>query len=290
MRHSTGVKMMSEPSDQPVDRVFMVLEAVARADRPSTISEIAVSVGLPAPTVHRLVAQLIGRGHLKRAVGSKRVLPAPRLIEFGAGILQGAMLLDRPHAILVGLAQEILEDCQIGIVADGEVLYVDTARADHISGLHFRPGRRAPLHCTSIGKLFLAYIPGSQFENWLSGANLWSLTERTISKGEDLRRSLEDVRQQGWSYSGEEYILGVSGCAVPIRVRNRFVAGLGVAAPAVRFDIERARAIEPRLKDAAQAISQALEQVDPPLAHTSEIVSKSSAQKSKISSVLSKQR
>lgn len=245
---------------QPLDRVFMVLEAVAAAQRPVTITEIASSVRLPPPTVHRLVGQLLDRDLLKRAVDSKKVLPGGRMVELGAATLEGAFLSDRSHAILNELAVRIAEHCQIGVPAGGEILYVDSARADRRVGLQFNPGRRAPLHCTSIGKLFLASLPAKGLEAWLETTPLPALTPDTIVDPDALRAEIERVRERQWASTHSEYVEGVVGCAVPILKRGRFVAGLGVSVPAARLDPARFDTLVQDLSAAAEAITRTLEE------------------------------
>jgi DNA-binding IclR family transcriptional regulator len=246
--------------DQPLDRIFLVLESVLAAGNPITISEIAERVGLPTPTVHRLTAQLNNRGMLKRAIGSKRVLPGPRLVALGAQILEAAMLMDRPHASLQRLANEIGEHCQIGVVVDGEVHYVDTARVDQPSGLRFQPGRQAPLHCTSIGKLFLACLPDAELGRWLDGAHLHTYTDNTMVDRIQLGKSIRKIRKSGWAWNNEEYVAGVVGCAVPIRTsRGGFLAGLGLAAPASRLSFNKCEKLIPRLNMAADDVAKALD-------------------------------
>src|SRR6185437_9436878 len=229
---------MAQASDQPIDRVFNVLETICKAAGPTSIAEIAASLGLPTPTVHRIVEQLSARGLLKRALDSKRVMIGARLVEFGTSILRNAMIGDRPHAILMEVARSIPEHCQIGIVSEGEVLYVDTAHVAVGNGLQFNPGRRAPLHCTSIGKLFLASMSPKRFEDWLAIADLKAFTKHTIADKNALYADIKSIRKTRWAYSGEEFVDGVSGCAVPIHTRNRFIGGLGVAAPSIRFSFD----------------------------------------------------
>jgi DNA-binding IclR family transcriptional regulator len=249
---------MPANSDQPIDRVINILEAICKADGPTSIAEIAASVNLPPPTVHRVVEQLSMRGLLKRALGSKRVVIDARLIELGTSILRNAITSDQPHAILMELARSIPEHCQIGIVSEGEVLYVDSARVAVGSGLQFNPGRRAPLHCTSIGKLFLASMSAKSFEHWLAVASLEIFTAHTITDKRALRADVKTTRKRGWAYSGEEFVDGVSGCAVPIRAPKRFIGGLGVAAPSIRFSFDDAQSVIPRLINASRAITDAI--------------------------------
>jgi DNA-binding IclR family transcriptional regulator len=249
---------MPDTADQPIDRVINVLEAICKADGPKSIAEIASSVDLPAPTVHRVVEQLSTRGLLKRALGSRRVVIDGRLVHLGASILRNAILGDRPHTILMEVAKSIPEHCQIGIVSEGEVLYVDSARVAVGHGLQFTPGQRAPLHCTSIGKLFLASMSAKKFDDWLSVADLQAFTPHTIIDKRALRADIKMIRKNHWAYTGEEFVDGVSGCAVAIQTRGRFIGGLGVAAPSIRFGFDKAQTVLPRLINASHAIAAAI--------------------------------
>ncbi|MEP6608373.1 MAG: helix-turn-helix domain-containing protein [Burkholderiaceae bacterium] len=76
--------------DQPHDRALAVLNAVADAARPTSITEVAVDCGLPVPTVYRLVAHLEKRGMLSRALGSKRVVVGPSLVRLTTASLEAA--------------------------------------------------------------------------------------------------------------------------------------------------------------------------------------------------------
>ena len=153
-----------------MDRALAVLDGtgvVARAT-PLSVTDIAETCRLPVPTAHRLVMQLEKRGLLKRALDSKKVIVGPALLCLGLAALDAALRGDRPHQILLALSASLGEHVQVGIRSDNDVLYVDTAHAPESGpGLQFVQGRRAPLYCTSIGKIFLAEVPKDEFARWL---------------------------------------------------------------------------------------------------------------------------
>jgi len=249
--------------EKPFDRVFLVLEAVVSAAQPTTVSEVAAKVSLPTPTVHRLVTQLVERGFLRKELGSKRVLAGPRLVEMGAEIVGSAMRADTTHIVLRSLASELGEHCQIGIVDEGEILYVDTARGAQGAGaglsIEFQPGRRAPLHCTSIGKLYLASLPDAELRALIADTKLRTYTANTLVDKAKLLKCAREVRATGWAWNNEEYVVGIVGCAVPIVGRHgRLIAGLGLSAPSARVDLGKLKQFIPRLKSAASRISKSL--------------------------------
>ena len=67
---------------QSVGRAFEILEVIAAQGGELSLSEIAASVGLPAPSAHRLLRTLVSLGYLRQET-SRRYALAPRLIRLG---------------------------------------------------------------------------------------------------------------------------------------------------------------------------------------------------------------
>jgi IclR family acetate operon transcriptional repressor len=245
--------------EQPFDRALAVLDVVTRAARPVSVTDIAGECGLPVPTVHRLVAQLEKRALLKRVLGSKKFVVGFGLVRLGVAAIEAALRTDRPHQILVAFANQIGEHCQVGLRSENSILYIDTAQALRSKGLHFEQGRRAPLHCTSIGKLFLAEMTDAEFGWWLSHAPLEAVAPRTLVSPVTLRSVVRKVKKEGWAMSNEEIAAGVVGCAVPIRdFDGRLVAGLGLSIPSARVAFDQLSQFRAAMQSAAAEIAAAL--------------------------------
>jgi DNA-binding IclR family transcriptional regulator len=258
MRKPPKVQDQTEPRDQPLDRAFAFLAALASAARPTSVTELATLCAIPVPTAHRLAGQLEQRGLVKRALASKKLLVGPALVQLGMAAAEAAVRSDRVHSILVALAAKLGEPCQIGVRAGNEVVYVDTVRAARSSGLHFEQGRHAPIHSSSIGKIFLAEMPDEQLDLWLQNTELTRLTPATIVSTRKMKATLKDVRRNGWSASNEEFAPGVVGCAVPIRLPNgSLIAGLGISVPSARASFSEVKAHVPALQRAAREIAAA---------------------------------
>lgn len=245
--------------DKPFDRLLGVLEVVANAGQAISMAEIALACDLPAPTVHRLVAQLEERNLLKRLPGSKKLLVGLALVQLGSAAMRSALRSDLPHQILFALATRIGEHCQIGQRMDNDVVYVDAASSMRSQGLRFEPGKRSPMHCASIGKLFLADMEQEQLDWWLAHTDLTAETSNTITDPKQLREVIDQVRKEQWAMSNEEVIAGVVGCAVPIRdAQGRLLAGLGIAVPTARIGYENLTKFRTAMENAAKEISEAL--------------------------------
>ncbi len=250
-------------TDQPLDRALAILGAVADAARPISVTEIAAECSLPVPTVHRLVAQLERRGLLSRALGSKKLVVGRDLVKLGLASLEGALRTDRPHHILATLANRLGEHCQIGRRFDDAIVYVDSVTVRRTDGLYFEQGGRAPMHCTSTGKLFLAEMSDADLDFWIAHADLRRMTPSTIVSASALRTAIRKVRHDAWATTNGELVVGVVGCAVPIRsASGRLIAGLGVSAPDARTSPEQLKKYRPVMQSAAAEIAASISSDD----------------------------
>lgn len=246
--------------EAPIDKTLTIMEIVASARRPLTVTEISTSAKLPIPTVHRLVRQLVERGLFKRHLTSKRVMPGVRLVTLGVESIQTSLYADKPHALLKSLVVQIGEFAQISMVVDSELICVDAAAVHRPLGLHLEQGNKAPLHCTSIGKLYLSDLADDEFSTWLRAAKLKPFTEHTIANATELRRHCQEIRARGWASCNEELNLGVVGCGVRLPLRNSsgFI-GLCISAPAARMKHDTIIGYVPTLRKFAKEITQVFE-------------------------------
>ena len=244
--------------DSPLARAFSILEAIGRAGGPISASAVADDVGLPAPTVHRIAVQLERQRLLNRALDSKAFVVAPRLSTLSMALLRSSAYSGPLHAILQKLATEVKEICNVGIQVRDEVMYIDNIPSAWPLTVHFGVGSRVPLHCTSIGKLFLAQMDKQQRAKLFRAGVLQRFTQRTVTDPRALERILHGIARNGYAITDQEYIDAVVGVAVPIMGSNgRVYAGLSVSAPKSRVSLKDLKGMLPALRSAAQRISAA---------------------------------
>ena len=165
----------------PTVKAVAILEAMATARRPLGVSELGALLGLPKPTAHRIVRMLETEGLLQREPGSRRFVPGARMVQLGLGIVAASMLRGPRHAILEALSQKIGETCNFGVMTGSHVIYLDRVESAWPFGLRFEPGSRVPLHCTSMGKLFLSQLPEKKRALLLRSIPLYRYTENTFT-------------------------------------------------------------------------------------------------------------
>jgi IclR family acetate operon transcriptional repressor len=251
--------MLDSSADGPLGRALAIIEHVATQKKAVTVAEIADALGLPAPTTHRLVGNLEEHGLLQRSLGSKRLVLGNKMLLLGAKAIGAGFRTARRHAVLQDVARQIGEQCEIGVVRENVVTYVDSVRVSPSASLQFDPGVSAPIHCTSTGKIYMSRLPRGAREKLVRSLDLVQYTDGTIVDPERLLAAIEMTRKRGWAKSNEEFVKGVVGCAVPIfGPDDVLIACLGVSIPAARVSFDELDAIIPPLHAAAARLSKAI--------------------------------
>ena len=256
----TDAKSAVEPDDRlkvnVFQRSFAVLEYVVRAGHPVAPSDIAEHLHLPKPTVYRMIESFEAQGFLRRQFASRRIGIGPRLADFGFDVVRASIQHAPRRSILNALVAEVGETCNIGTLEGNEIVYLDRVEAKHWPlRLNFHIGSRVPLHCTAIGKLFLAHLPASQREKLLSAMDMTALTPHTIVERARLETELQAIAADGLSVDREEYTIGVVCVAAPIfNKKGEIQAGVAIQAPAARMSVADAERHREALLQAAREI------------------------------------
>src|SRR5262249_34227401 len=132
---------------------------------------------------------------------------------------------------------------------------------------------RVPIHCSSAGTIFLAFMSARERKLALAG-KLQRYSSKTILSREKLIGSLDEVRRKGIAFADETYLSGIRGTSVPVFGSDRdVIAVVSMLAPSPRLSIRGLAALGPEVKRTAQAISEDLvhASVTPHRARSSEI-------------------
>jgi DNA-binding IclR family transcriptional regulator len=243
-----------------VPKALRVLETVAGRKRPMSIAEIATALDIPQPTAHRIVGTLEKLGFIGREPGRRRIVEGARLVSLGLDTLQAAASHRSTHAVLEALAKRTGESCNLGVMANGHVVYIDRVESQWPLGLRFETGSRVPLHCTAIGKLLLAQLPGGALDAHLASGALTRYTATTITDPRRLKAELERIRKLEYSIDNQEFMSGVVCIAVPVaRPRDGGTcAALAISAAEARLTLAGVKRFLPDLRAAAAKVARSL--------------------------------
>jgi DNA-binding IclR family transcriptional regulator len=249
-------KMPSQtPTIQVLERTFGLLDVLAAHQDPVSLKEISERTGLHPSTAHRILNDLtIGRFVDRPQAGSYRL--GMRLLELGNLVKARLDVRDAALAPMRELHKLTHQPVNLSMRQGDEIVYIERTYSER-SGMQVvrAIGGRAPLHLTSVGKLFLAQDDAQRVRAYATRTGLAGHTRNSITALAPLERELAGVRQNGHARDDEELELGVRCMAAGIHDdQGKLIAGLSISAPADRLEDPWLE----RLKATASQISAAL--------------------------------
>jgi len=245
----------TKSSIQVIDRMMHLIDTLVRHPSPANLKQLALETGLHPSTAHRILAVMVENRLVDRIEPGTyrlgiRLLELGNLVRMRLNVRQEAL----PH--MQRLHDDIRETVNLSVRQGDEVVYVERVSG---SGLMMRVvqavGTRAPLHATSVGKVFLADDGPDAANAYAQRAGLTRLTDHTLTDPAVLGAELEQVRALGYAIDREEAEKGVSCIAAGIRDdEGNLVAGLSVSAPSDRLD----EAWSALVRDVAKQVSHAM--------------------------------
>ncbi|MFZ9371785.1 MAG: IclR family transcriptional regulator [Limnohabitans sp.] len=254
MRSKESTKSAT-PSIQVIERMFTLIDVLASREEAVSLKEISEKTGLHPSTAHRILNDLtLGRFIDRPQAGSYRL--GMRLLELGNLVKARLNVRDAALDPMRDLHKLTQQPVNLSVRQGDEIIYIERAYSER-SGMQVvrAIGGRAPLHLTSVGKLFLAAEDTPRLRAYATRTGLAGHTRNSITQLPVLERELSKARQYGVARDNEELELGVRCMAAGIYDdQSRLVAGLSISAPADRLDEEWL----PKLQDTARKISTAL--------------------------------
>ena len=246
---------------QSVSRAVRALELIAEAGSLG-VTELGRRLGVHKATASRLVATLADRGLLERDPVSEKYRLGFGLIRLAGAAMAGLDLVRTAHPVLEDLAERTRETVNVGVLSGDAVVYVDQISGTRAIVSVSWVGRRAPLHCTSNGKVLLASLPEAERERLLDRP-LERPTPHTIVDRTTLRTQLREIEVRGYAQTLEELEEGLNAVAAPVRQADGdVIAALSVSGPAFRMRPMDLPRIARLTMEAAGAVSRRLGYVD----------------------------
>jgi DNA-binding IclR family transcriptional regulator len=241
---------------QSVERALLLLEEIAASRTPPTAPEIAQRAGVNRATAWRLLSTLEHFDLVERDPLSGRYTIAYGTVRL-ATATDASLLIRRARPALERLAAQTDGSAFLEVASRGALVVLDEARP--ASPVHVDlAGLDIPLHCGSVGKLYLASLPEEELDAYLAGP-LSQPTPHTITGPAALRADLAECRRTGIALNYKEHQEEWCGITAAIRDRaGRDLAYVNVTLPTYRWTEAQLRALSPQLKDAAGEIEERL--------------------------------
>lgn len=240
---------------QSIDRAAALLRAVADlAPDGASVATLAAATGLNRATAWRLLATLEDNGLLERDIAARYVLGPGIARLAGAAPVDG--IVRRVHPILERLCAETGETADLAVVRSTGLTYVDEVAPATVMTANWL-GRHVPLHATSSGKTWLAWLPATELDSMLTEPRS-RFTDTTITGADELRDELAAIRSRGYGTCAGEFEAQLYGVSAPVIDGARPIAVVSIWGPRNRLTPDRFATLGDQAMAAATDIAQAL--------------------------------
>lgn len=268
-RDSTTVKPPVAPAeDTPrhysvpaLEKGLDVLEFLAKAETPLSLTTIAQSMSRSPGELFRILSCLSGRSWITRIEDSDSYQLSLRLYELANIFPPIKRLTDAALPILSALAHETQQSCHISIAHQGELMVVQEVEGPGTTGVYVRQGSLFGLSTTASGRVLLAFQDDATARRWLAmGKGKMVDRRRGV---QDLDAQLRQIRAQGYEEVAGEWLGGVVDLAYPIYGAEG-TAQAALAMPYVGIYAHEVGLAEvrKRMQQAAAAITHAIGGID----------------------------
>lgn len=246
----------STPAPDMVGKALALLTSLGEYPDGAPAAEVARQVGLPLSTAHRLLGALVRDGFASFDQRSKRYTLGLRVFQLAQQVLQSRGLTGLAKPVLEEVSS-VTKEATLLAVRDGErQLYLYSIEGPQRVRLVGEAGRHGPLHCTSQGKVLVAFSEPSAREYLIEHLPLDPAGPNAITTRSRFRKEIEEVRERGYAFVDEEHEVGIRAISVPVFGHEQIAAAaLATAAPAFRMSIEELVGHLPTLHESAKALS-----------------------------------
>jgi IclR family pca regulon transcriptional regulator len=245
---------------QSVVKAAKVMETLANAGKPLSLSQIAKTVSMGLPTAYRFLRTLEFLEWVERVPDLKQYRIAPRVVRFAHSFFDTSDLWSFAHQHLIQARRQHDETFNLAILDERDILYIDRVKTRKIVDINLGIGSKLPAFCTSMGRVLLASLPRAKARRLLEQSARTAFTRHTITDTTDLMTILDAVRTQGYAVNHGELAPELLSVAAPVRnLDGQVVAAVNMAVNADHYDRSAVEtALIPAVISVATRISKAL--------------------------------
>ncbi len=261
MKHvATGKE---SPSSTTLTKGLVLMEALAEAGSPISLSELVRKVGLPKTTCHRILSILVNERMVRFEKNSRTYSTGFRFMSLAFRTWRNLDIRQAASDEMQRLGDLTGENIHLAVPDGNEIVYIDRVESRRILRLHSAIGNRASVHCTALGKSMVAAMPPERRERIVASIDFQRVAQDTITDPEKYLEDLDEVQRRGFALAIREHQSDVCGVAAGIRDFRGEVAGaVCVSASVYNTDRDKLIGWAPAVMEAATRISHNLGWMD----------------------------
>jgi DNA-binding IclR family transcriptional regulator len=225
-----------------------------------SLTQIASITNMNKSSAYRLLTSLVENELVDKDNNSKMYRLSLGLLRYRPTLLNNKNLVKLAKPYLAEIVSAIGESAQLSVPTHrNSIITVDVQNSGGFINLSESIGTEDPLHCTAIGKSYLAFLDSHQRDVIIDQIELKRYTNNTIVTKKELISELDRIREMGYGFDDQECIVGIRCVASPVLdYINYPIASIGITGPSSRISISELENYGKSIKDIAFRLSQKL--------------------------------
>lgn len=227
MEHSRRVRA--------VDNATSILFALAADGQAVGVSDVARRVSLDKSTVSRTLQTLAEVGFVAKDGQAGKYRLGMAIVRLAQVALDGLDLRRTAQPYIDDIGSRTGETSHMAVWSEDSATIIGHVPGTHPIRAPGAVGERMPAHCTSLGKVLLAFQPQDVIDRILAGG-LTRYTPATITDPERLNDELREIRSTMVGYNNGEYRVDAVAVAAPVwDHQGHLAAAVSASGPAYRL-------------------------------------------------------
>jgi DNA-binding IclR family transcriptional regulator len=225
--------------NQSLVYAFKILECFDENNSSYTAKKLSEKLKMNPSSIWRLIYTLENIGYLNKLKEDKYCLGFKHL-NIARVIINNINIRKICRPFLEELSKKLRLNVSLGFLDQEDVVYLDRIPSPDIPDTYFHIGRRVPLYCTALGKVFLAFKSDNFKEDFLRNINVKKFTRNTIIEKDLLRKELKEIKEKGYAIDNGEFIDSVRCLAMPLHDQNgEVVASVSISDRYLTYEEEK---------------------------------------------------
>ncbi|SMF34958.1 transcriptional regulator, IclR family [Priestia filamentosa] len=209
-----------------IERAHKVLEEISEHPKKLRLIDLSKKLEISKSSLYSLLNTLEILGWITKEEGDTYSL-GHSLGALSAGYFHQFDILQSFYKEASSSVLSINEHIQLGILKEGDVVYLGKMEGDSRVRLVTDPGMRFPAYASAIGKIQLIQYSKEQLKQIYASHKLEKKTSNTITNIDELYDNVQRAKQRGYATENEESAIGFHCVAAPIyNFENKIIAGV----------------------------------------------------------------
>jgi IclR family transcriptional regulator, KDG regulon repressor len=242
-----------------VSRALDIIALVGMKKGGLGVTEIANQIDINKSSVFRTLSTLVQYGYIEQDCETGKYKLGYKFLDISSKLLESIDIRAEAKPFLEELENKTNEVIHLVVYDQGEVVYIEKLEGTETLRTHSKVGKRAPMHCTSVGKAILAHLPETDVLAILERKGMPYHTDHTITSIEAILQELKQIRQRGYALDLEENEYGITCIAAPVFDHlGKVVAAVSISGPTTRMTDDRLTQLGPIMIHTSQQLSARL--------------------------------